>query len=241
MKRSYRRHLPHQIPEDTPIFVTFCLKGALPKRVRTYLRQERERLELQPRQKGESTPERKNRVDKILFGIMDRALDSNPAGVLHLKNEQCASLVENVMLFGAGSRYDLLAWCVMANHVHALLKPGRDFSRLMQGIKGYSAYRVNQLLRTQGQAFWLDESYDHWPRDEDELFRIIQYIEFNPVAAGLCQSPSDWRWSSASRRTDWPLGTPYVPKVRQPFLADSSVALELFDGFSAPKSTFERF
>lgn len=22
------------------------------------------------------------------------------------------------------------------------------------------------------------------------------YIEYNPVAAGLCQSPADWRWSS---------------------------------------------
>jgi hypothetical protein len=50
MKRAYRRHLPHQIPENTPIFVTFCLKGAIPKRLRLRMESERQRLQSQPRQ-----------------------------------------------------------------------------------------------------------------------------------------------------------------------------------------------
>ena len=52
----------------------------------------------------------------------------------------------------------------------------------MKGIKGYTAYRINELLGTGGEIFWQDESYDHWARDEDELMRIIQYIENNPVS-----------------------------------------------------------
>jgi REP element-mobilizing transposase RayT len=145
--------------------------------------------------------------------MMDGEMDRVPAGPLHLKEERCAQVVENAILFGAGSRYDLLAWCVMANHVHVLLKPLGDFHRIMQGIKGYCAYRVNQLLKASGSAFWLDESYDHWPRDDEELFRIIQYVEANPVAAGLCRSPEDCRWSSGARRSNWRVGTPFVPDV----------------------------
>jgi hypothetical protein len=34
-------------------------------------------------------------------------------------------------------------------------------------------------------------------RDLEEFENIIRYIEFNPVKAGLADSPEDWRWSSA--------------------------------------------
>ena len=42
-----------------------------------------------------------------------------------------------------------------------------------------------------------DESYDRWVRDPKEFGKIAQYIEFNPVAAGLVQRPEEWPWSSA--------------------------------------------
>jgi hypothetical protein len=57
---------------------------------------------------------------------------------------------------------------------------------------------------------WQDESYDHWARDEEEMIRIIHYIENNPVKAGLCLKPSDWHWSSARLRAYWQIGEPYV-------------------------------
>ena len=55
------------------------------------------------------------------------------------------------------------------------------------------------MLRRTG-AFWQSESYDHWVRDDDELLRIIDYIENNPVKAGLAALPEDYRWSSARIR-----------------------------------------
>ena len=42
---------------------------------------------------------------------------------MHLKDPQAAKIVEDAILFGAGERYDLFAWCVMSNHVHVLLMP----------------------------------------------------------------------------------------------------------------------
>jgi hypothetical protein len=46
MKRQYERHLPHQVPEGFPIFLTWNLKGAFPKDVVKRLRDERARLTL---------------------------------------------------------------------------------------------------------------------------------------------------------------------------------------------------
>jgi hypothetical protein len=47
-----------------------------------------------------------------------------------------------------------------------------------------------------GQPFWQDESYDHLVRHREEFERIRNYIENNPVVAGLVQAPEQYLWSS---------------------------------------------
>jgi REP element-mobilizing transposase RayT len=129
---------------------------------------------------------------------------------MHLKDYEPAKIVEDSIAFGAGERYELFAWCVMANHVHVLLAPNWELKDITRGIKGYTAYKVNALQNQRGRVFWQDESYDHWARDEAESLRIIEYIENNPVVAGLCRSPEDWQWSSARFRGQWLAGRPLV-------------------------------
>jgi putative DNA methylase len=73
-------------------------------------------------------------------------------------------------------------------------------AKITQSLKGYSALEANKILSRTGQSFWQDESYDHWSRDEAEFYRIIAYIENNPVKAGLAPKPEDWPWSSAAER-----------------------------------------
>jgi putative DNA methylase len=72
--------------------------------------------------------------------------------------------------------------------------------KITKYLKGYSAYKANRILGRTGESFWQDESYDHWARDDDEYYRIIGYIENNPVKAGLVSLPEDWPWSSAAER-----------------------------------------
>ena len=67
-------------------------------------------------------------------------------------------------------------------------------------MKGYTALEANRILGQTGETFWQNESFDHWPRDQDEFFRIVDYIENNPVKAGLVDRPEDWIWSSAAER-----------------------------------------
>jgi putative transposase len=210
MKREYYRHLPHQIPEGFPIFLTWNLKGAMPKAVIRQLQRERNQLELEPSRTGETKRHRSIRHSKLLFARADAFLDTCQSGPLVLGDHQAAAIVENAILLDAVSRFRLWAWCVMANHVHVLLTPNVDLSEVTKGLKGGTSYQINKLQNEQGRVLWQDESYDHWARDEEEMLRIIEYIESNPVIAGLCKKPSDWRWSSARFRNQWPIGTPYV-------------------------------
>ena len=57
------------------------------------------------------------------------------------------------------------------------------------------------MLGLVGQPFWQDESYDQLVRNRTEFDRIANYIEMNPVKAGLVAKPEDFPWSSA--RADW--------------------------------------
>jgi REP element-mobilizing transposase RayT len=208
-RNAYQRHLPHQVPKGFPIFLTWNLKGALPHEVIDTLRRERRRFEREPSRPNESEKERRIRHDKLIFAMADRYLDRDNQGPMYLKDPAAAKTVEDSILFGVSERYNLFAWCVMANHVHVLLTPQWEIHRITQGIKGYTAHEINALQHQRGRVFWQDESYDHWARDEEEMLRIIHYIENNPVAAGLCARPEEWPWSSARRRTSWPPGQPY--------------------------------
>ena len=70
---------------------------------------------------------------------------------------------------------------------------------ISHSIQSYTANQCNRLLGKTG-SFWQIETFDHYARDEAEVFRIIHYIEQNPVVAGLVSRPEDYRWSSAHLR-----------------------------------------
>ena len=52
-------------------------------------------------------------------------------------------------------------------------------------------------IRGKSGSYWQTETFDHWARDDAEMYRIIDYIENNPVKTGLVENPQHWRWSSA--------------------------------------------
>ncbi len=85
----------------------------------------------------------------------------------------------------------------MPNHVHLLVTPLLEVSKMMQSLKRFTARECNRILGLTGQPFWQDESYDRLVRDEAEYQRIVRYIEMNPVRAGLAPRPEEFPWSSA--------------------------------------------
>ncbi|HEX7359771.1 MAG TPA: transposase [Bryobacteraceae bacterium] len=134
------------------------------------------------------------------FLTLDRSIDRAASGPIWLRDRRIASLVVQTLVAGEIERgfYQLRAYVVMPNHVHAVLLPKMPLPAITRWLKGSTARRANRILARTGQPFWQDESYDHWVRTPNELERIVRYIERNPVSAGLVSCEEDWPWSSAT-------------------------------------------
>jgi putative transposase len=203
-----RRNLPHWDVPGATYFVTSCLAGSLPAAGLAELRRYQDELDRRPRPEGLTDDEWERRRQKLVFARRDEWLDRQPA-VCHLANPSLATLIQTSLMHFAEVRCDVFAFVVMPSHFHWVFRPTDEYSRqlgtgqprarLMQSVKTFTARECNKRLGRSG-TFWQDESYDHWIRDLDELERVIRYVEYNPVKAGMCQRPEDWAWSSASWR-----------------------------------------
>ncbi|MBS1828870.1 MAG: transposase [Acidobacteria bacterium] len=174
---EYRRRLPHLHPDDTRLFLTWRLWGSLPAQKESVV----------------------YRTAGHAFLAQDRVLDSRVSGPLWLQDPRIAGIVARAIVIGEIERrfYELSAWVVMPNHVHMLILPEVAVPILMRWLKGSTARSANRILDRTGQPFWQDESYDHYLRDRKQIGRTVDYIERNPVSAGLVQYPEKWPWSSA--------------------------------------------
>src|SRR5205823_5365404 len=203
------------------IFLTCRLYGSLPEKAIQHLRGTQRLLAREidiAGRSNEETAELKLKQHKKLFAKFDAILDKAETGPRWLGESEIADIVEDVLLRRYADMYNLWAYVVMVNHLHLLLRPKPIASRregpvdsllplstITKRIKGCTAREGNLRLGRTGEPFWQQESFDHWPRDESEFFRIFAYIENNPVKAGLVQRAEEWRWSSAAerRRRGW--------------------------------------
>ncbi len=95
------------------------------------------------------------------------------------------------------SQITLIAYCLMPNHFHFLLKQTTKdaISKLMrQIINAYTLYFNKKYTRT-GPLFEGRYKAVRIPSD-NLLLHIARYIHLNPVVANLVDNPENFAWSS---------------------------------------------
>ena len=169
-----RNYLPHFDSQDVVQFVTFRLADSLPKAALARL--------------GDDTQPESLRHEMLEHGW----------GACWLRSAPIANLVEDAFLTFDGSRYRLHAWTVMPE----------PCARLVYGPSRTSAGSNRQLVETvhrsksqrqlgRSGAFWQTEYWDRFIRSETHFSAIEDYIDNNPVKAGLVSEPRLWPYGSA--------------------------------------------
>jgi putative transposase len=93
-------------------------------------------------------------------------------------------------------RWRCLAYCLMPNHLHLLLEtPHANLGAGMQQLQGGYAQAFNRRHERVGHVFQGRYGSVHITTDE-QLWATAAYVALNPVTAGLCERPEQWRWSS---------------------------------------------
>jgi putative transposase len=98
---------------------------------------------------------------------------------------------------------EILAYCLMPNHYHFLMKQVEDngISTFMHKLDtSYSKYFNMNSNRT-GHLFeyaFKAKSID----SDEELLHVSRYIHLNPVVAHLVDEPEQWKWSSCREYVD---------------------------------------
>lgn len=220
MRTYYKRYLPHLTPPGGQFFITACLHGSLPlKKIR--LLQEKQALSLQQLQEAqlEGTLSSQAYYENLIaqhkryFQKYDNLLDAARQGKHYLKEASVAEILAKKFRQYDGIYYTLDCYTIMSNHFHLLINTSiqlqlekipqgvpistdnyTPLSKIMQLIKGGSAFAINRHLGRKG-TFWQDESFDHLVRDDFEVVRICQYILNNPVQIGLVKRWEDFPFS----------------------------------------------
>jgi REP element-mobilizing transposase RayT len=186
-----RGYLPHREGEHPIYFVTFRLADSLPRDFVLQLRRRRESTKkVMPAAEAAAGPARATEL-RSLLRTAERCLDSG-LGKCHMRDSRIAKIVADAIQHFRGTRYELLAWCVMPNHVHVVFSPlGENrLDGILHSWKSFSALMANRLLRRRGN-FWQREYFDHLVRNEGSLLKILQYVKENLTRAGL----RNWPWA----------------------------------------------
>jgi len=115
--------------------------------------------------------------------------------------ETCGLLIRTIYEIRAEVRFQLLAFAIMPDHLHLIVVPPTSdgLGRVMQLVKGRFSRAYNTVADRTG-AIWQNRYHERTLRSEAALFRAIEYVHNNPVAACLASAPEKYRWSTANEK-----------------------------------------
>jgi putative transposase len=131
---------------------------------------------------------------------------------------------------------DLLAFCVLGNHWHLLLRPRTDaaLSRMMAWLTVTHARRHHKHYPSPGTGHLYQGRFKSFPVESDEHFLIVaRYIHANALRARLVKRAEEWQWSDAAHRHDlplaeWPVERPrnWLGLINEPLPESTIAAIE---------------
>lgn len=144
---------------------------------------------------------------------------TNKQEIFHDEGD-CQRFLETLEKYKKPTEMSVYGWCLMGNHIHILIREGKEEVALTMkriGVSFVSYYN----LKYQTTGYLFQDRFRSEVIDTDEyLLTAIRYIHQNPVKAGIVQKPADWKWSSCC---GYYRQSAYLKK-----LLDSNVILNMF-------------
>jgi putative transposase len=117
------------------------------------------------------------RVQGAVYFVTWRVAKNQPP----LHPEEKTLVVDAIRHFD-GTRYEVIAYVVMDDHIHVLVAPLHDhpLERILHSWKSFTSKGLRQL-RERAAPVWQDEYFDRIVRGDADLMQKAQYILGNPL------------------------------------------------------------
>nr|WP_312579869.1 transposase [Sedimentibacter sp.] len=113
------------------------------------------------------------------------------------KEKHKKRILEIIKILKEDVQYDVIAYCIMDNHIHLLIKAEENELRtLMKKLNVKYAMYYNSAEKRNGHVFQ-DRFRSEAVEDDKYMLGAIRYIHNNPVKVGIVKSVLEYQWSSA--------------------------------------------
>ncbi|MCT4566213.1 MAG: transposase [Maledivibacter sp.] len=131
-------------------------------------------------------------------------------------DEDYEKLLETFKDHKEKSGYEIYAYCLMSNHIHLLIKEGKEnLGTVFRRIGATYVYWYNWKYNRRGHLF--QDRYKSEVVENDKYFLTVnRYIHQNPLKAGMVKKISEYPWSS------------YREYIEKSGLCDIDVTLNIF-------------
>ena len=139
----------------------------------------------------------RNYLDTNFFHIMSQGIDKsyifeNPIDIkVYIRN-----------MYEIKEKYNIkiIAYCIMNNHTHMLLQADKieNLSKYMQSLNTRYGHYYNKKYERVGYVF-RDRYKAQGIYNEEQLNICIKYIFDNPVKAGICKKPDEYKFSNYNK------------------------------------------
>jgi putative transposase len=103
-------------------------------------------------------------------------------------------------LFGAW-QFNVVAYCIMPDHVHLLLEGVTDDADLREAMRRWKLRTGYDWRRRHETPLWQTSYQDRVLREHDDIRAVVRYVLNNPVRAGLVRDATEYAWSGSSRHS----------------------------------------
>jgi REP element-mobilizing transposase RayT len=128
-----------------------------------------------------------------IYHVMLRGINKQ---IIFEDNEDYEKFIEVIKEYKEVCGYEIYAFCLMSNHIHLLIKEGKeDLGIVFRRIGSKFVYWYNLKYKRSGHLF--QDRYKSEVVGNDKYFlTVLRYIHQNPVKAGIVDSMTKYPWSS---------------------------------------------
>ena len=127
------------------------------------------------------------------YHIMLRGINHQ---IIFEEREDYERFIKTLARYKTISGYTVYAYCLMSNHIHLLIKEGKEnLEQIMKRVAGSYVYWYNWKYKRVGHLF--QDRFKSEPVETEEYFlTALRYIHQNPIKAKVSTDISQYEFSS---------------------------------------------